>query len=174
MILLLVIVVLFVLVGVWVVFGLDGFVIMFVVDIVVIFNLFKKEVVMEVGVWMNNYGKYLWMVVVLVLGILGGLVCVYFLKVGKGGWVFVSSLVMLVGVILIVGFFMFLFLMFSVIMFVVSLIVWDVIFSLLMLKIMFGVVCIFVFIVFGYIVYGFYVMCGCVKNSDFDLFYVIY
>lgn len=165
---------LFALAGVWVAFGLDGFVITSVVDTAATSNPLKKEVVMEAGAWMNNYGKYPWMVVAPVLGILGGLACACFSKAGKGGWAFVSSSVMLAGVILTAGFSMFPFLMPSVTMPAASLTVWDATSSLLTLKIMFGVACIFVPIVLGYTAYGFYVMRGRVKNSDLDSSHAIY
>ena len=165
---------LFALAGVWVAFGLDGFVITSVVDTAATSNPLKKEVVMEAGAWMNNYGKYPWMVVAPVLGIVGGLACAYFSKAGKGGWAFVSSSVMLAGVILTAGFSMFPFLMPSVTMPAASLTVWDATSSLLTLKIMFGVACIFVPIVLGYTAYGFYVMRGRVKNSDLDSSHAIY
>ena len=165
---------LFALAGVWVAFGLDGFVITSVVDTAATSNPLKKEVVMEAGAWMKNYGKYPWMVVAPVLGILGGLACAYFSKAGKGGWAFVSSSVMLAGVILTAGFSMFPFLMPSVTMPAASLTVWDATSSLLTLKIMFGVACIFVPIVLGYTAYGFYVMRGRVKNSDLDSSHAIY
>jgi len=165
---------LFALAGVWVAFGLDGFVITSVVDTAATSNPLKKEVVMEAGAWMNNYGKYPWMVVAPVLGIAGGLACAYFSKAGKGGWAFVSSSVMLAAVILTAGFSMFPFLMPSVTMPAASLTVWDATSSLLTLKIMFGVACIFVPIVLGYTAYGFYVMRGRVKNSDLDSSHAIY
>lgn len=165
---------LFALAGVWVAFGLDGFVITSVVDTAATSNPLKKEVVMEAGAWMKNYGKYPWMAVAPVLGIVGGLACAYFSKAGKGGWAFVSSSVMLAGVILTAGFSMFPFLMPSVTMPAASLTVWDATSSLLTLKIMFGVACIFVPIVLGYTAYGFYVMRGRVKNSDLDSSHAIY
>ena len=165
---------LFALAGVWVAFGIDGFVITSVVDTAATSNPLKKEVVMEAGAWMNNYGKYPWMAVAPVLGIVGGLACAYFSKAGKGGWAFVSSSVMLAGVILTAGFSMFPFLMPSVTMPAASLTVWDATSSLLTLKIMFGVACIFVPIVLGYTAYGFYVMRGRVKNSDLDSSHAIY
>ena len=165
---------LFALAGVWVAFGIDGFVITSVVDTAATSNPLKKDVVMEAGAWMNNYGKYPWMAVAPVLGIVGGLACAYFSKAGKGGWAFVSSSVMLAGVILTAGFSMFPFLMPSVTMPAASLTVWDATSSLLTLKIMFGVACIFVPIVLGYTAYGFYVMRGRVKNSDLDSSHAIY
>ncbi|MFS1702154.1 cytochrome d ubiquinol oxidase subunit II [Alteromonas sp. AMM-1] len=167
-------VVLFVLAGIWVAFGIDGFVITSVVDTAATSNPLKKAVVMEAGAWLNNYGKYPWMIVAPVLGIAGGLSCAVFSKAGKGGWAFVSSSAMLTGVILTAGFSMFPFLMPSITMPAASLTVWDATSSLLTLKIMFGVACIFVPIVLGYTAYGFYVMRGRVKNSDLDSSHAIY
>lgn len=170
----LVTVVLFVLAGIWVAFGIDGFVITSVVDTAATSNPLRKDVVMEAGAWLNNYGKYPWMIVAPVLGIAGGLACAVFSKAGKGGWAFVSSSAMLTGVILTAGFSMFPFLMPSITMPAASLTVWDATSSLLTLKIMFGVACIFVPIVLGYTAYGFYVMRGRVKNSDLDSSHAIY
>ena len=56
-------VVLFILAGLWVAFGLDGFVVTSTVDTLATSNPLKKEVAVEAGAWMANYSKYPWMVV---------------------------------------------------------------------------------------------------------------
>lgn len=170
----LVTVVLFILAGLWVAFGLDGFVVTSVVDTMATSNPLKKEVAVEAGAWMANYSKYPWMVVAPLLGIGAGLACAFFSKAGRGGWAFVSSALMMTGIILTAGFSMFPFLMPSTTMPVASLTVWDATSSEMTLKIMFGVACVFVPIVLSYTAYGFYVMRGRIKNSDLDSSHAIY
>lgn len=166
--------VLFILAGLWVAFGLDGFVITSAVDTMATSNPLHKTVAIEAGAWMNNYGKYPWMVIAPVLGIVAALGCAFFSKVGKPGWAFVCSSLTIAGVILTAGFSMFPFLMPSVTSPVSSLTVWDATSSVLTLKIMFGVACVFVPIVLGYTIYGFYVMRGRIKNSDLNQSHAIY
>lgn len=170
----LVTVVLFILAGLWVAFGLDGFVVTSVVDTMATSNPLRKEVAVEAGAWMANYSKYPWMVVAPLLGIGAGLACAFFSKAGRGGWAFVSSALMMTGIILTAGFSMFPFLMPSTTMPVASLTVWDATSSEMTLKIMFGVACVFVPIVLSYTAYGFYVMRGRIKNSDLDSSHAIY
>ncbi|MEC9263304.1 MAG: cytochrome d ubiquinol oxidase subunit II [Pseudomonadota bacterium] len=167
-------VVLFILVGLWVAFGLDGFVVTSTVDTLATSNPLKKEVAVEAGAWMANYSKYPWMVVAPLIGIGAGLACAFFSKAGRGGWAFVSSALMMTGIILTAGFSMFPFLMPSTTMPVASLTVWDATSSEMTLKIMFGVACVFVPIVLSYTAYGFYVMRGRIKNSDLDSSHAIY
>ena len=167
-------VVLFILAGLWVAFGLDGFVVTSAVDTLATSNPLKKEVAVEAGAWMANYSKYPWMVVAPLLGIGAGLACAFFSKAGRGGWAFVSSALMMTGIILTAGFSMFPFLMPSTTMPVASLTVWDATSSEMTLKIMFGVACVFVPIVLSYTAYGFYVMRGRIKNSDLDSSHAIY
>ncbi|MFC3201911.1 cytochrome d ubiquinol oxidase subunit II [Alteromonas oceani] len=167
-------VVLFILAGLWVAFGLDGFVVTSAVDTLATSNPLKKEVTVEAGAWMANYSKYPWMVVAPLLGIGAGLACAFFSKAGRGGWAFVSSALMMTGIILTAGFSMFPFLMPSTTMPVASLTVWDATSSEMTLKIMFGVACVFVPIVLSYTAYGFYVMRGRIKNSDLDSSHAIY
>ena len=133
-----------------------------------------KTVATETGAWMNNYGLYPWMVVAPALGILGGLACAFFSKAARGGWAFVSSSVMIAGVILTAGFSMFPFLMPSSTMPDVSLTMWDATSSEMTLRIMFFVACVFVPIVLSYTAYGFYVMRGRIKNADLDKSHAIY
>ena len=165
---------LFVLAGVWVAYGLDGFVITSTIDTLATSNPLKKEVAIEAGAWMNNYSKYPLMMIAPVIGILGGLACAFFSKKGNPGMAFVSSALFIAGVILTAGFSMFPFLMPSITMPEASLTVWDATSSHLTLNVMFIVACIFVPIVLSYTAYGFYVMRGRIKNADLDQSHTIY
>ncbi|MEE3130128.1 MAG: cytochrome d ubiquinol oxidase subunit II, partial [Pseudomonadota bacterium] len=151
---------LFVLAGLWVAFGLDGFVITSTVDTIATSNPLKKEVAIEAGAWMSNYSKYPLMMAAPVLGIIAGLACALFSKKGNAGMAFVSSALFIAGVILTAGFSMFPFLMPSITMPEASLTVWDATSSHMTLNVMFIVACIFVPIVLSYTAYSFYVMRG--------------
>lgn len=170
----LVAVVCFVLAGIWVAFGLDGFVITSTVDTLATSNPLKKTVEIQSGAWMNNYAAYPWMILAPVVGIAGGLGCALFSKLGRAGWAFVCSALLIAGVILTAGFSMFPFLMPSITMPDASLTVWDATSSHMTLNIMFIVACIFVPIVLAYTAYSYYVMRGRVKNSDLDKSHAIY
>jgi len=174
MVLSLVTVTLFILAGVWIAFGVDGYVVTSTIDTGAVTNPMHKTVATETGAWMNNYGLYPWMVVAPALGILGGLACAFFSKAARGGWAFVSSSVMIAGLILTAGFSMFPFLMPSSTMPDVSLTMWDATSSEMTLRIMFFVACVFVPIVLSYTAYGFYVMRGRIKNADLDKSHAIY
>ncbi|AYA66068.1 cytochrome d ubiquinol oxidase subunit II [Alteromonas sp. RKMC-009] len=170
----LVTVALFILAGVVVAFGIDGYVMSSVADTYAVSNPLHKTVVTETGAWMNNYGTYPWMIIAPALGIAGGLACAAFSKAGRAGWAFVSSSAMIAGVILTAGFSMFPFLMPSSTMPDASLTMWDATSSEMTLRVMFFVACVFVPIVLSYTIYGFYVMRGRVKQSDLDKSHAIY
>ena len=165
---------LFVLAGLWVAFGLDGFVITSAVDTIATSNPLKKEVAIEAGAWVSNYSKYPLMMAAPVLGIIAGLACALFSKKGNAGMAFVSSALFIAGVILTAGFSMFPFLMPSITMPEASLTVWDATSSHMTLNVMFIVACIFVPIVLSYTAYSFYVMRGRIKNEDLDQSHTIY
>ena len=165
---------LFLIAGVWVAFGMDGFVITSSVDTLATSNPMKKEVAIEAGAWMNNYSRYPWMIVAPVLGVVAGLACAMFSKKGNAGMAFVSSALFIAGVILTAGFSMFPFLMPSTTMPQASLTIWDATSSHLTLNVMFIVACVFVPIVLSYTAYSFYVMRGRIKHSDLDKSHTIY
>ncbi|WP_018982424.1 cytochrome d ubiquinol oxidase subunit II [Salinimonas chungwhensis] len=165
---------LFIVAGLWIAFGIEGFVITSSLDTQGTSNPLLKSVVQEPGAWMNNYAAYPWMVVAPLLGIVGGLMCAGCSKARRPGWAFVSSSLMISGIILTAGFSMFPFLMPSTVMPDASLTMWDATSSLMTLKIMFVVACIFVPLVLGYTAYGFYVMRGRLKSDDLDKSHAIY
>ncbi|MEG3765450.1 cytochrome d ubiquinol oxidase subunit II [Alteromonas sp. 14N.309.X.WAT.G.H12] len=167
-------VVLFVLAGIWVAFGIDGYILSSTVAPSAVSNPTVKTVVTQTGAWLNNYSLYPWMMIAPLLGIGAGLACSYFSKIGRAGWAFVSSSAMIAGVILTAGFSMFPFLMPSSTVPSHSLTMWDATSSEFTLRVMFVVACIFVPIVLAYTAYGFYVMRGRVKQSDLNKSHAIY
>lgn len=167
-------VVLFIIAGIWVAFGLDGFIVTSQINTLGTSNPLLKTVAIEPGGWMRNYIQYPWMIAAPVAGIGGGILCAVFSKLHRPGWAFVGSSVMMAGIILTAGCSMFPFLMPSTTMPEASLTMWDATSSLMTLKIMFAVACIFVPIVLSYTAYGFYVMRGRLKSDDLDKSHAIY
>jgi len=161
-------VVLFVLAGVYLALGVDGYVITSQVDTLATSNPMSKEVEVQAGAWLANYSKYPWMVIAPVLAILAGLSSCYLSIKNKSALAFVASSLVITGVILTAGFSMFPFLLPSSTMPQASLTLWDATSSLLTLKIMFFVACIFVPIILAYTTYSYYVMRGRIKQSDLN------
>ena len=164
----------FVLAGVWVAVGIDGFVITSSLDTLATSNPLKKEVAIQSGAWMNNYRDYPLTMIAPVLCIVAGLACAFFSNKGNAGMAFVSSALFIAGVILTAGISMFPFLMPSATMPEASLTVWDATSSHLTLNVMFFVACLFVPIVLSYTAYSFYVMRGRIKSADLDQSHTIY
>ena len=165
---------LFILAGVYLALGVDGYVITSEVNTYATSNPMTKEVAIEAGAWLQNYSKYPWMMIAPALGIVAAVACAMFSKMNKSGLAFVSSALTITGIILTAGFSMFPFLMPSSSMPQASLTVWDATSSLLTLKTMFVVACIFVPIVLSYTAYGFYVMHGRIKEADLNKSHTIY
>lgn len=166
--------VLFILAGVYLAIGVDGYVVTSAIDTQATSNPLNKTVVTENGAWLANYSTYPWMMLAPLLGIGAAIACSVASYKGRSGWAFVASALAITGIILTAGFSMFPFLMPSSVMPNASLTVWDATSSLLTLKTMFIVACIFVPIVLSYTLYGFWVMRGRVKQSDLNKSHAIY
>jgi len=165
---------LFALAGLYLSFGVDGYVVTSDIDTLATSNPLTKTVEIAAGAWLANYAHYPWMTVAPVLGMVGALGCAVASYRGRSGVAFTLSALSITGIILTAGFSLFPFLMPSSTMPDASLTVWDATSSLLTLKTMFIVACIFVPIVLGYTVYGFWVMRGRIKQSDLDKSHAIY
>ncbi|MBU2917969.1 cytochrome d ubiquinol oxidase subunit II [Psychrosphaera sp. F3M07] len=161
-------VILFILAGIYLSLGVDGYVITSKIDTLATSNPMNKEVTVQAGAWLANYSKYPWMVLAPLAAILAGLGCSYFSIKNKPGLAFIASSVVIAGVILTAGFSMFPFLLPSSTMPQASLTLWDATSSLLTLKIMFFVACIFVPLILAYTTYSYYVMRGRIKQSDLN------
>lgn len=166
--------VLFILAGIYLYFGVDGYVVTSTIDTLATSNPLNKTVEVQSGAWLNNYSLYPWMTVAPILAILSAIACFYFSSKNRSGWAFVSSALTMAGIILTAGFSMFPFLMPSSTVPAVSLTVWDATSSLLTLEIMFVVACIFVPIVLSYTAWSFYVMRGRIKQQQLDQSHAIY
>lgn len=170
----LVTVILFVITGFIVANFIDGYVVTSVIDTNGQSNPLTKTVITQTGAWLNNYAEYPLFILAPLAGIIGGLGCAFFSRVGNAGMAFVTSAVQMAGIILTAGFSMFPFLMPSSTQLSAGMTAWDATASELTLRIMFVVACIFVPIVLSYTAYCFYVMRGRIKESDLDKSHAIY
>lgn len=151
---------LFVLAGVWLSAGIDGYVLTSVIDHNAINNAVSKTVEVKAGAWLQNYADapILWLFPV--LGVAAFALAGLLSKAGKGALAFVLSSLGQAGVILTCGISMFPFVMPSSSNPSHSLTMWDATSSELTLKIMFIVACIFVPIVLAYTIWSYAKMFG--------------
>ncbi len=151
---------LFVLAGVWLTFGIEGYVLTSAIDHNAINNAVSKTVEVQAGAWLANYDKapILWLLPI--LGVASFMLAGVFSKAHKAGLAFLLSSLGQAGVILTCGVSMFPFVMPSSSNPAHSLTMWDATSSELTLKIMFIVACIFVPIVLGYTIWSYAKMFG--------------
>ncbi|WP_192457207.1 cytochrome d ubiquinol oxidase subunit II [Musicola keenii] len=158
----------FVLAGVWVVNGIDGYAITSAINKAAESNPLHKEVVRQAGAWMTNYNHYpvLWLFPL--IGAVSPLVTLAAARAGKGALAFLFSSLSIAGVILTAGIAMFPFIMPSVTVPNVSLTMWDATSSLLTLKVMTIVAIIFVPIVLSYTIWCYYKMYGRITKEHIE------
>ncbi len=159
---------LFVLAGVWVALGLEGYVVTSAVVTDGPSNPLLKEVSLQAGAWMANYEAYPWMIAAPVLGILGPLATLALTAKGRAGLAFITSGVGILGVISTAGVSMFPFLMPSSIAPKASLTVWDASSSQLTLFVMLISTLIFLPLVLTYTAFVFRVLRGPVTAKQIE------
>lgn len=150
----------FLLAGIWLVKGIDGFVVTSVLDTAAESNPLRKEVAHQAGAWLINYNKYPILWALPALGVLLPLFTILFSRLEKGAMAFLTSSLTIACVILTAGVTMFPFVMPSSTVPNVSLTMWDATSSLLTLKVMTIVAIIFVPIVLAYTCWSYYKMFG--------------
>ncbi len=151
---------LFVLAGVWLNAGIDGYVVTSALDSNAINNAVSKTVEVRSGAWLQNYASYPLLWLAPVLGVAAFALSGLLSKAGKGALAFLLTSLGQAGVILTCGIAMFPFVMPSSSMPNHSLTMWDATSSELTLKIMFFVACVFVPIVLGYTIWSYIKMFG--------------
>ncbi|MCX0501860.1 cytochrome d ubiquinol oxidase subunit II [Erwinia billingiae] len=164
----LVMVVCFVLAGVWVMYGIDGYAVTSVLDHNAASNPLGKEVVREAGAWMVNFNKTPLLWIIPALGVVLPLLTILCSRLEKGAWAFVFSSLTLACVILTAGVAMFPFIMPSSTMPNMSLTMWDSTSSLLTLKIMTVAAMIFVPIILAYTTWCYYKMFGRLTKEQIE------
>ena len=159
---------LFVIGGIWIAFGIDGYAITSGAVVDGPSNPLLKTVALVRGQWLHNYGVYKWMMLAPVLGIVGPLGALLFTAGRRRGLAFVSSAIGILGIISTAGVSMFPFLMPSDIMPAASLTVWDATSSHLTLFVMLLATLIFLPIVLAYTGFVFRVLKGPVTAKQIE------
>lgn len=164
----LVMLVCFALAGVWVKYGIDGYVITSAIDHHAASNPLGKTVVREAGAWLVNFNHMpvLWLFPL--LGVLLPLLTVIFSRCEKGGWAFISSSLTLACVIMTAGIALFPFIMPSSIEPGMSLTMWDSTSSQRTLTVMTFAAIIFVPIILAYTSWCNYKMYGRITKEHIE------
>jgi cytochrome d ubiquinol oxidase subunit II len=163
-----VMVALFIAGGIWIAYGIDGYVIASTATPGGPSNPLLKTVTLARGHWLANYGTYKWMMLAPALGIIAPLLTVALTAAKRAGLAFIASAIGIFGVISTAGVSMFPFLMPSDIMPQASLTVWDATSSHLTLFVMLLATLIFLPIVLAYTGFAFRVMRGPVTAKQIE------
>jgi cytochrome bd ubiquinol oxidase subunit II len=159
---------LFVLAGLWIAFGIDGYAISGTAVTDGPSNPLLKTVTTARGQWLANYGRYKWTLLAPALGIAGPLLTLLLTKARRAGLAFVTSALGILGIISTAGVSMFPFLMPSDIMPQASLTVWDATSSQMTLFVMLLATLIFLPIVLIYTGFAFRTMRGVVTAKQIE------
>jgi len=157
---------LFVLGGIYLWLGVDGYRITSDVDPAGPSNPLGKTVVMEAGAWFHNYAAYPLTMLAPVLGIAGALSAYVLLNARRDITAILATTLSIAGIISTVGLAMFPFILPSTVDPNSSLLVWDASSSHLTLFIMLVVTIIFIPIIIAYTAWVFRVMWGKVNEKD--------
>lgn len=149
---------LFCLAGVWIAYGIKGYMLAKTIVHDGPSNPLHKLVVMNKGVWLSNYTQYPWMVAAPVLGLVGGILAMLCIK--KPGLSFLMSACSVFGVVATVGVSMFPFILPSSTNPSHSIVVWDSSSSQLTLFIMLVATLIFMPLVLAYTAWVYKVLRG--------------
>jgi len=158
----------FALAGVWVVYGIDGYVVTSALDHNGASNPLVKEVSRQAGAWMVNFNNAPILWAIPVLGVVLPLLTILFSRIEKGAWAFLFSSLTLACVILPAGIAMFPFVMPSSTVPNVSLTMWDATSTVLTLNVMTVVAAIFVPIILAYTTWCYYKMFGRVTKEQIE------
>jgi len=161
-------IVLFALGGLWVAFGMDGYVITSVVDTNGAINPLGKTVELVPGGWVSNYALYPWMIIAPVLGFLGLVGGVVGLQARLRLPTLLASSLAIFGIIVTAGLSLFPFLLPSSVVPDSSLTLWDASSSHLTLFIMLLATLIFLPLVVAYTAWVFRVMRGTVTTQSLE------
>lgn len=159
---------LFTLAGLWIAWGIDGYVIASAINPAGPSNPLIKTVTREPGAWLRNYGIHPWIALAPALGYLGSLGAVGLLRAGRTQFAFLSSSLGVAGIVATAGLSLFPFLMPSSSDLHSSLTVWDSSSSSRTLFIMLVATVIFLPLVIAYTGWAFRVLRGKVRTDDIE------
>jgi cytochrome d ubiquinol oxidase subunit II len=164
----LVMMVCFLLAGIWLVKGIDGFTVTSVMDHAGPSDPLRKTVSHVAGAWLINFNKMPVLWAIPALGVILPLLTILFSRINKGALAFVSSSLTIACVILTAGITMFPFVMPSSTTPDASLTMWDATSSLFTLQVMTVVAIIFVPIILIYTSWAYYKMFGRLDKTYID------
>jgi len=133
----------FAIAGVWIAYGIDGYLITSIQDVNLAINPLSKTVEKAAGAWVRNYNTYSWMMLAPVAGFVGIALSLLSARLRSEKTAFLFSSIAIAGIILTAGFSMFPFIMPSSTDPISSLTLWDAVSSKKTLGIMFIVTIIF-------------------------------
>lgn len=145
-----VLIITFVLAGLWIVSGIEGYKIISMPSPNVAFTPLAKVVEKAAGAWLNNYTLYPWTIVVPILAISGAILALLLSAANRPATAFVFSALAVTGVILTAGLAMFPFIMPSSTFPNSSLTAWDAVSSHRTLQIMFWATVVFLPLIVAY------------------------
>jgi len=155
----------FALAGVWLAYGIKGFVITSPIDGNALPNPLDKTVITEAGAWLHNYSAYPLTMLVPAVAFLGGLWAIAAAKFDKPLTAFVGSSVSMLGVIGTAGVSLFPFIMPSSSDPQSSLTIWDSVSSQLTLGLMLGATIIFLPLIIIYTSWAYKMMSGKITEA---------
>lgn len=161
-------VVLFAVAGLWLAFGVDGYVVTSVQDMAGPSNPMLKTVITASGLWLENYTRHNWMLIAPVLGFAGMGLSFIALHCRKGTLAFLCSSAGIFGIISTAGVSLFPFLLPSSVMPDASLTVWDASSSHLTLFVMLIATAIFLPLILLYTSWVYSVMRGPITKDSVD------
>ena len=164
----LVMMVAFALAGVWVIYGIDGYVVTSTLDHTAPSNPLTKEVVQQAGAWLVNFNNAPILWVIPALGVLLPLLTILMSRLNRPAMAFLFSSLTIACVILTAGIAMFPFIMPSSIMMNVSLTMWDATSSQLTMNVMTYVAIIFVPIILIYTTWCYWKMFGRITKEHIE------
>ena len=158
----------FALAGIWVIYGIDGYVVTSTIDHTAPSNPLAKEVVQQAGAWLINFNHYPALWVIPALGVLLPLLTTLMSRLNRPAMAFLFSSLTIACVILTAGVAMFPFIMPSSMMMNASLTMWDATSSHLTLNVMTYVAIIFVPIILIYTTWCYWKMFGRITKEHIE------
>jgi cytochrome bd ubiquinol oxidase subunit II len=146
--------------GIWIAYGIDGYIITSTQDVNIALNPLTKTVEKTAGAWLSNYHIYPWMMLAPVAGFAGIALSLLSARLKNERTAFLFSSIAIAGIILTAGFSMFPFIMPSSTDPISSLTIWDAVSSKKTLGIMFVVTIIFLPLILIYTSWVFHVLRG--------------
>jgi cytochrome d ubiquinol oxidase subunit II len=143
-------IILFALGGLWIAYGIKGYVVVGGADPLGYSNPLHKQIATEIGGWLHNYVRYPLTVAAPCLGLFAAFIALLTARLGNSRFAFVCSSLSIMGIIATVGISMFPFLLPSSTNLSSSLLVWDASSSRLTLLLMLFMVIIFLPIILLY------------------------